>query len=360
MPISVMLKPSSSMCNLKCEYCFYSSLASERKEYSKGFMNLITAENVIKSAVEFTKGTEIIFTFQGGEPMLSGIEFYKTFIELVRKHNRYNSKITYCMQTNATLISEEWCCFFKENHFLLGVSLDGNAFQNAYRVYPDGRESFHDVLNGIQLLQKFKVEFNILSVVTKRLANTVRDNYKFMKQNNIFNLQYINCLKPFKSDYNSDLYMNNDDCLFFLKKAFNLYYNDNMRGSSISVRSFDNYLLLLQGRNAEQCGMNGFCSSQFVVEGDGTVYPCDFYCLDEWELGNINMNSFAEMLRCEKHKAFLKESFEVDDKCKNCSCFALCRGGGCKRNKAESDYCSAYRAFFLSSQNKMKNMLNNV
>lgn len=360
MPISVMLKPSSSMCNLKCEYCFYSSLASERKEYSKGFMTLKTAENIIKAAVEFTKGTEIIFTFQGGEPMLSGIEFYKAFVELVRQNNLYRSKITYCMQTNATLISEEWCLFFRENNFLLGVSLDGNAFQNSYRVYPDGRESFHDVLNGIQQLQKHKVEFNVLSVVTKRLANTIRDNYKFMKQNNIFNLQYINCLRPLKSDYNCDLYMNSDDCLLFLEKAFKLYYNDNMRGSRVSVRSFDNYLLLLQGRNAEQCGMNGFCSSQFVVEGDGSVYPCDFYCTDEWELGNINDISFAEMHRGSKHKAFLSESLVIDDKCKDCSCFVLCRGGGCKRNKVDIDFCTSYRKFFSSSQTMMKNMLNIV
>ncbi len=109
-----MIKPSSSLCNLKCEYCFYSSLASERGEYSKGFMRLKTAENIVKSAVEFTKGTRIIFTFQGGEPLLSGIGFYREFVELVKKHNSYHSQITYCLQTNATLINEEWCAFFKD------------------------------------------------------------------------------------------------------------------------------------------------------------------------------------------------------------------------------------------------------
>ena len=356
MPISVMIKPSSSLCNLKCKYCFYSSLSSEREEYSKGFMSLETAENIIKSAVDYTKGTEIILTFQGGEPMLSKLEFYKSFVELVKKHNTYNSRITYCLQTNGTLINEEWCKFFKANNFLLGVSLDGNEQQNVYRVYPDGSSSFNDILNGIEMLKKYDVQFNVLSVVTKQLANSVRDNYKFMKKNQIYNFQYINCLKPFDEAFDNDLYMNNDDYSFFLEKAFRLYYNDNMMGRRVSVRSFDNYLLLLRGSNAEQCGMNGFCSTQFVVEGDGTVYPCDFYCTDEWELGNINNISFSEMHKSKKAKGFISESFTVDEECKKCAYFALCRGGGCKRSRKDSDMCAAYKKFFSSALNMMKDL----
>ena len=356
MPISVMIKPSSSLCNLKCKYCFYSSLSMERAEYSKGFMSLDTAEHIIKSAVEYTKGTEIIFTFQGGEPMLSGIDFYKSFAELFRKHNIYHSKVTYCLQTNGTLINEEWCVFFKENNFFLGVSLDGNEKQNAYRVYPDGSSSFTDVLNGIEMLKRYGVQFNVLSVVTKQLANSIRDNYKFMKKNDIYNFQYINCLKPFHEPFEDDLYMNDDDYSAFLEKAFRLYYNDNRMGSRISVRSFDNYLLLLRGGNAEQCGMNGFCSTQFVVEGDGTVYPCDFYCTDEWELGNINHTSFLEMNKSKKAKGFISESFDIDAECKKCAYFALCRGGGCKRSRQDHNACSVYKKFFSSTLHMMKDL----
>lgn len=319
-------------------------------------MSIETAENVIKSAVEYTRGTEIIFTFQGGEPMLSGMDFYKSFVSLAKKHNKYHSKVTYCLQTNGTLINDEWCVFFKENNFLLGVSLDGNEKQNKYRVYPDGSSSFANVVKGIEMLKKYDVQFNVLSVVTKQLANSIRDNYKFMKQNNIYNFQYINCLKPFDKIFDDDFYMNNDDYSFFLEKAFRLYFNDNMMGNGVSVRSFDNYLLLLRGGNAEQCGMNGFCSTQFVVEGDGTVYPCDFYCTDEWELGNINHSSFAEMNKSKKAKGFIKESFTVDDKCKKCAYFALCRGGGCKRSRYDTDFCKAYKKFFSSSVNMMKDL----
>ena len=114
----------------------------------------------------------------------------------------------------------------------------------------------------------------------------------------------------------------------------------------MSIRQFDNYRLLMQGRPAEQCGMNGFCSEQFVVEADGSTYPCDFYCINECYLGNINEVSFSKMRESEIFKSFVKSSYAVDEKCKECHYFTLCRGGGCKRNRASADYCEAYKMFF--------------
>ena len=127
-----------------------------------------------------------------------------------------------------------------------------------------------------------------------------------------------------------------------------------MRSDFVSIRMFDNYVLLNQGRNAEQCGMNGCCSTQFVVEGDGSVYPCDFYCTDEWYLGNINDSDFNEMYHSQKAVEFLKESFKLDEKCGKCQYFYLCRGGGCKRLRRDMDYCDSYRAFFDSCEYKLK------
>lgn len=357
MAVSVMLKPASSLCNLKCKYCFYSSLAKDRQEYSKGFMTVETAFNIIQSVFSLAKGTPVVFTFQGGEPSLRGLDFYKEFVQICQKENSQNSSISFCFQSNGTLLDDDWCAFFKENNFLVGISLDGNERQNQYRVYPDGKESFSDVMNAVSLLKKHNVQFNILSVVTKNLALSGREHFKFMKQNDIFDFQYINCLKPLDKQADDDLYMNENDYAEFLEKTFRLYFNSNMRGNRISVRSFDNYLMLLSGGNAEQCSMNGFCSPQFVVEGDGTVYPCDFFCTDEFELGNINDNSFLEMSRGAVFKDFLKSGCTVDDKCRNCDYFALCRGGGCKRQRLDCDFCSAYKKFFSSSVDMMKNMI---
>ncbi len=356
MPISVMLKPSSSACNLCCSYCFYSDLASHRSNYSNGFMSEKTADNVIKSAFEFAKGSKVLFTFQGGEPMLIGLDFYKRFVAAVKKYNTFNSSVEYCLQTNGTRIDSDWCAFFKENNFLLGVSLDGNRNQNTYRRYPDGRESFDDVMDGIRLLREYKVEFNVLSVITKALAQSVRDNYKFFKKNGIYNFQYINCLGSSAGDTAENYCMDSSDYALFLEKAFRLYYNDNMRGEKVSVRSFDNYLSLLNSGMAEQCGMNGFCSQQFVVEGDGSVYPCDFYCSDEWELGNINSISFSELEKSKKAKSFIEESFSLEDNCIGCDYFALCRGGGCKRGRNNAEFCKVYKKFFSSSLGMMRDL----
>ena len=354
MPISVMIKPSSSLCNLKCEYCFYSSLAGEREEYSKGMMSLATMQNTIVNALSFADGTDVYFTFQGGEPLLRGIAFFECFVGCVKENNKKNSAIHYCMQTNGTLINDDFAAFFKKYNFLVGVSLDGDEDMNSYRVYPDGAGSFDDVIRGIELLKKYGVAFNVLSVLTKKTANHFRKAYRFFKSNQLRYLQFIPCLRPFKSDCDENMYMSNEDYSEFLCRGFNIYFNDYMRGEYVSIRSFDNYISLINGQNAEQCGMNGCCSTQFVVEGDGSVYPCDFYCTDEWYLGNINLSSFDALYHSEKSVDFMKNSFMLDEKCKNCDYFYVCRGGGCKRNRQDKDYCEAYKKFFSSSAYKMR------
>lgn len=319
-------------------------------------MSIDTAKSVIDSALDFADGSQIFFTFQGGEPLLRGIDFYRDFVSYTKKRNKKGATVNYCLQTNGILVNEEFARFFKENGFLVGVSLDGTEELNKYRVYPDGRSSFSDVIKGIEILKRYEVTFNVLSVLTKNTALNYRQAYRFFKQNGLKYIQFIPCLKPFDGDYNQELYMNCDDYEVFLSGCFNIYFNDYMRGSYVSVRSFDNYISLVGGGNAEQCGMNGFCSTQFVVEGDGSVYPCDFYCTDQWLLGNINDSSFKSLYKSEKAVEFMKESFIVSDQCKECQYFYACRGGGCKRNRQSCDYCEAYKKFFSAAENKMKQM----
>lgn len=344
MPISIMLKPASSACNLKCEYCFYSSVAADRLEANKGIMSIETAKNVIKSAFEYAKD-QVFFVFQGGEPLLAGIDFFESFVSAVREFNSNHTKVSYSLQTNGTLLNEKWCEFFYKNHFLIGVSLDGDREQNSYRVYKDGRETFDDVMAGIELLKKYEIPFNVLSVLTKRCANNFRKTYRFFKENGLYYLQYIPCLKPFGEEDN-EYSMGNEDYLGYLENAYKLYYNDFFRYHKVSIRQMDNYRLLASGRNAEQCGMNGLCSNQYVVEGDGSIYPCDFYCTDEWYIGNINEISFNDAYNSKKAVEFIKDSFKLKEECKSCDHFHLCRGGGCKRNREAYDYCEAYKSFF--------------
>lgn len=354
MSISVMIKPASSACNLKCEYCFYNSVSDDRAEGFKGMMSEDTAEQIILKAFEFANGSDVFFTFQGGEPLMRGLEFFEWFIEKERILNVRASKVSNCVQTNGTLIDDSWCEFFKRNNILVGVSLDGDRELNSYRKYSNGNESFDDVVNGIELLKKHNVTFNVLSVLTSKLSQNVRKSYRFFKSLDLHYLQYIPCLNPF--DEKSEYSMSVDDYAGYLNSCYKIYFNDNMRGNLMSIRQFDNYALLASNKGAEQCGMNGPCSTQFVVEGDGSVYPCDFYCTDEWLLGNINNDSFEDLYNSKRAVEFLKESFKVKDECKQCEYFMLCRGGGCKRNRESEDYCEAYKEFFSKSTDMILKM----
>lgn len=346
--LSVMVKPSSGFCNIKCEYCFYHDIVCSRKEGQLGFMNEETCDNLVKKALAFAGADDVYFAFQGGEPLLSGIEFFKHFTESV-KRQAYKGRVYFSAQTNGTLLNEEWAKFFKQHNFLLGVSLDGFEKANKFRVMADGSPTFEKVLQGIEILDKYRVDYNILSVVTGYFADNVAEIYSYFKDKNFRFLQFIPCLRPFGDKSESELFMTEEQYEKFMTVAFELYANDFLAGNYFSVRNFDNLVRLFCGGRAEQCGASGCCSFQFVVEGNGNVYPCDFYCNDKWLLGNINECDFKNLYGNEKAVKFVRESFEISKKCKECMYFAICRGGGCKREKESFDYCSAKKRFFKKS-----------
>ena len=359
-PLSLMLKPASSECNLDCKYCFYHSLCQARTAPSHGFMSVETLETVLKKAFEYTEGAPLSLSFQGGEPLLRGKDFYYRLAELLDGYRKQGNKVSVGIQTNGTLIDEEWCDIFVGNGWLVGLSLDGDEEANAFRVDKNGKPTFTKVYAAAKLMQKKNVDFNVLSVLTEPTALRIEEIYDFFRKNSFNYLQFIPCLKPFRfengvlqttPDY-SPLYadgkpytLSAEGYAHFLIEGFARYYADYRSGNYISVRQFDNFIRLARFEPAEQCGMNGYCTRQFVIEGDGEVYPCDFYCLDEYSLGNIYANGFEEMGRSPKALAFIKESLTLPEKCKHCDYFALCRNG-CKRERYDIDKCSAYLHFF--------------
>lgn len=350
-PLSIMIKPSSSLCNLRCKYCFYSDVSSQREETSFGIMNASTAENLLKNALSFADGENISFTFQGGEPLLAGKKFYKNFVETAKSLNRKNSKIFYSIQTNGTLIDDEWARFFKQNGFLVGLSLDGDFEGNKFRVDANSSNVYYKVIHAANKLKKHSVEFNILIVLTGYCADNCERIYKFFRDNGFRYLQFIPCLRPFGDKSESEMYMTVKQYENFLVKTFRLYAEDYAKGRYVSVRYFDNLVRMYLGMRPEQCGLCGYCSRQFVCESGGNIYPCDFYCTDEWLLGNINDELLSVIAQNEKAKQFFQESLAVSEKCKKCRFFSLCRAQGCKRNRQDRDYCLAYMNFFAQCQN---------
>lgn len=345
-PISVMIKPASGRCNMRCKYCFYYSLANSREVADYGIMNEATAERIIDGALNFAQGERVYFSFQGGEPLLAGKEFFSRFFEYADRKNANNSPIHYALQTNGTLIDGEWIKLFKDNSVLIGLSLDGDREANRYRMEANYAPAFNKSLAAAEALQSAGVDFNILSVVTGYSAENITSIYRFFTAKGFKYLQFIPCLRPFGDKRESDMYMTVGQYAKYLVTLFNLYFKDYMDGKYTSIRHFDNMVRLFLGQRTEQCGIDGHCSHQFVVEGNGNVYPCDFYCTDEWLLGNIATDDFSSLAKSDKAKRFLMESLSVNPKCKVCEYYKMCRGGGCKRQKEDRDYCEAYKTFF--------------
>lgn len=347
-PLSIMIKPASSLCNMRCKYCFYHDVTDHRDIKSFGMMSEEIAENLIKKALDFADGESIAFAFQGGEPTLRGLDFFKYFCKKVKELNIKGSQIFYGLQTNGTVIDNEWAEFFRENKFLIGLSLDGDFENNSFRIDDKGNNAFYKIIKAADILTKNKVDFNILTVLTGKSAENIDGILKYFKKRGFKYLQFIPCLRPFGDRSESELYMTPEQYKHFLINGFNFYVKEYVRDNYTSIRYFDNLVHLYLGNPTEQCGMCGHCMHQFVAEGNGNIYPCDFYCTDEWLLGNINeaTENFDTLAHSEKATEFLRESLAFDEKCKKCRFSPVCRGGGCKRSREDRDYCESYKGFF--------------
>lgn len=358
-PISVLIKPASGLCNMRCRYCFYNDETDHREVASYGIMRPETAEALVRRVFEYATG-QVTFAFQGGEPTLAGVEYYRLFISYVEKYNTKGIRVAYAMQTNGYNVSDEMCELLSKNHFLVGVSLDGNgAVHDGSRIDISGDGTFKKVNETIRKLQKYGIDYNILTVVTDAVAKNISQIYNYFRSKNYKYLQFIKYINGL--DCGGDSYApSGKRYANFLKTAFGYYYEDFVSGKYISVREFDNFVMLAGGRPAECCGMNGSCSQNLVIEADGGAYPCDFYVLDEWRLGSIIDNSIAELYATDTAREFVARSRTLNEKCRTCPYLRLCRGG-CARYRepcidntlGQFSYCESYFDFFEHSAKRI-------
>ena len=346
--LTLLIKPASSLCNLCCKYCFYADVSDIREQKSYGIMSEDTV-NILLDRVFETEAENVFFAFQGGEPTIAGVDFFTNFVRKTREKNTTNKKVHFSLQTNGTLLNEEFIRLFKKNSFLIGLSLDGyRDFHDTNRIYKNGKRTSSDVMKAARLLKKHCVDFNILSVISKQTCKETREIYEFFKKEKFRFLQFIPLIDDFNSD-KKEFSLDVESYMYFLNTLFEMWYSDLKRNNYVSIRQFDNYISLLRGFNAENCAMNGFCSIYYVIEGDGSVFPCDFYCIDKWKLGNIKEHSFYFLESNETHKRFLEDSKRVHEKCSKCEYYFICRGG-CKRDREPdlltNKYCESYRNFF--------------
>jgi uncharacterized protein len=363
-PVSVLIKPASSKCNLKCEYCFYHDVANNRTVVDFGFMSPETIEVITKKVLQFASGYAT-FSFQGGEPTLCGIDFFKSVVRMQDKLNIHNVRINNCIQTNGLLIDSEWTEFLHYHSFLVGLSLDGpQNVHDRYRVDAGGKGTYEKVMQTSALFDAYKVEYNILFVVTGLTARHPDRLYEFFKINNFNFLQFMPCIDPRDDERGMHTYsLNPKRYAFFLKRFFDQWYVDFMSGRDISIRYFDNLVRMIMGMSPEMCNLHGSCQCQFVFEADGSVYPCDFYVTDEWKLGNIHESELIGLYESDACTRFIKSSLSKAPICYGCKWKALCQGG-CRRDREypqtkeleRNYYCESYHEFLRYAYPRLINI----
>ena len=353
--ISLLIKPASSLCNMRCAYCFYEDVSANRECASMGIMDRQTTRALIDRTMCLDVN-QINYCFQGGEPTVAGIDYFKDFIDYVDRVNT-GKKITYAIQTNATLLDDAWIELFSKHDFLVGVSLDG-FLENHNRLRKDaaGKGTFKIIMSHIKKMKKAGIHFNILTVLSHQLSKKPEQLFEFYQKNDLNYIQLIPCLPTLEGNARMDQYaLTPHDFADFYCTFFDLWYQAYMKGHYMSVTLFDNLIPMYLNVLPSQCGMLGQCHMQLVVEANGNVYPCDFYVLDDYCCGNINTDSLQEIMKHEAAKRFLKEKRVLCKACDDCPFYHMCYGN-CRRLSVcyyDAHYCG-YKTFLTYSQEKMR------
>lgn len=338
----LLIKPASGACNLRCRYCFYADEMNNRSDAVRKMMSAADAETIIQKALARAasfrdpRARTLSLGFQGGEPMLAGLDFFRAVTETVRKYNNRQNPVpvSYFLQTNGTLIREEWARFFAENHFLVGISLDGTEqLHDQNRVLPDGSGTHALITEKLGLLKEAGADFNILTVLTGENARNGAKIYNYYRRAGYAWQQYIPCLAPL-GGAETEWSLTAEQYGGFLCRVFDLWYDDVTAGRQVYNREFENWIGILAGIAPEDCGMSGVCSEQYLIESDGSVYPCDFYALDPFLLGNLldADTDFAGIDRRREQIGFISASAKLPGDCQKCRWLPLCRNG-CRRNR---------------------------
>lgn len=348
--ISVLIKPASSLCNLRCSYCFYANVSSLREVRSYGKMKADVAEKMIENIfIDLEHGDSLSLAFQGGEPTLAGLDYFKNIVELVNAQEK-RVRVNYALQTNGIVINRQWCHFLKEHNFLVGLSIDGHPlYHDMNRLDPRGRGTFRKVMQTKELFDEFGIEYNILCVLTNPLAEEPQKVFQFIKEQNIRFIQFIPCLDDLDTAERSTYGLTPQSFNRFYQKMLHLWLKELEQGHYISIKLFDDIVNLLVRSQVSACGILGNCQVQYVIEADGSVYPCDFYVLDDYQMGYIQEKTLRELFEKEITREFLCSRTALPQKCTTCSFSNICRGG-CKRMKdamyvdEETDFCG-YQSF---------------
>ncbi|MDR0371224.1 MAG: anaerobic sulfatase-maturation protein [Prevotellaceae bacterium] len=379
MPMYVMAKPVGATCNLNCAYCYYLEKEKLYPNRTEIRMSDGLLEKYIESYINAQPVPHVLFTWHGGETLLAGLPFYRKALALQKKHGK-GRVIANSLQTNGVLLNDEWCRFFRENQFLIGISIDGPEHcHNMYRQNAGGNGTFRQVMRGIELLQKHRVDFNILSVINNYNVRFPLDVYRFFKAIGAHYMQFLPVVER--------IHHNRSDGLRLLPpkkatdapmapwavgaEAFGRFYIaifDEWVRNDIGryfVQLFDAVLANFVGEMPGSCILAPTCGHASVMEWNGDVYSCDHFVFPEYKLGNIRNRTIVEMMFSEAQLRFGADKRDrLPQQCVECEYLKICNGE-CPKNRVSTDrygneglnyLCEGYKMFFKHAIPCMKLM----
>ncbi|MCG3196525.1 MAG: anaerobic sulfatase maturase [Candidatus Omnitrophica bacterium] len=372
---SLLIKPTGADCNIDCKYCFYLDRAGTPRpgfDSEKGMgrqmgrrMSEEVQESLIRQAMR-GGSSQISFGWQGGEPTLMGVEFFRRAVSLQRQYGTNGQIVGNGLQTNGLLMDEEWCDFLRETHWLVGLSIDGPAHvHDHYRVTRNGQPTYEKVRAAALLMRAKNVEYNALSVVNSYSVRFAKDIYNHHKDLGIRFMQFIPCVERDPNDPTkaAEFSVSAEDYGKFLCEIFDCWKGDFRSGKpTVSVRYFDSIFHTYVNVPPPECTLLSECGNYVVVEYNGDVFSCDFFVEGEWRLGNVLNDSLIHLLNSPRQKEFGEMKADMPQECYSCDYLAHCHGGCTKdrlRDPADggsNHFCKSFLRFFRHADPDLKRL----
>ena len=391
-----MAKPTGSTCNLDCTYCYYLSKATLPNGPGSGRMSDEVLEAFIHKYIEGVTGPEVVFSWQGGEPTLLGLDYFRKIIALEKKHAKPGQRVQNDLQTNGTLLTEEWCAFLKENRFLVGLSIDGpRELHDKYRITRTGQPTFDKVFHAAKLLKLYGVPFNALTCINRFNASRPLDVYRFLRRElDVTYIQFIPIVeyKTFEriaphcwdasrlpvegtpearpghpDSIVTDWSVNPEEWGAFLCKVFDEWRSRDF--GKVLVNHFETLVAQHLGMPSQLCIYGEFCGKGIAVENDGSVYSCDHYVYPEYRLGNIHDHALHEMVLSRTQVKFGYAKGEtLPGYCRQCEFLTDC-WGECPKNRilrtpdgepGLNYLCSGFKRFFAHALPEVDRIVANL
>lgn len=361
-PFNVMIKPVCSTCNLDCTYCYY-KMKSKELYGTKNALKM-TDDLLEDFTVQYIRAMPEMcaFNWQGGEPLIAGLDFFRKAMQLQKKYARPNQLIKNNIQTNGTLLNKEWCRFFRENNFLVGISIDGpETLHNRFRRDAAGKGTFMAAWTGLELLRNNNVEFNVLVTLNSENTSKGREIYRFLVNRGVKYIQFIPILERKSDGSIADFSCPPRHLENFLGDVFSCWKDHDV--GRVSVRFIDDLLHYLFSGLSPVCCNSRACANAFVLEWNGDLFVCDHFVFRDWLIGNIKDRPLEELLASPTIRKFAELKTDLPAECRPCDYLQYCHGG-CPKHHVPlgtdpgrvNYFCQAYKTFFAAARDELKHI----